>query len=136
MERKCALFLCIRRGVGRRDVSRVLVYGSGLRYRTFRRELVRRTAENDRIIVGIIDDDLLLRGHYIGGIRVYGTLMEAAEIINRVNADTVVIACEISPEWMKIVRDTLAPTGVKVSLFTIKETEVCIADGDARKKAC
>ena len=62
--------------------------------------------------------------------------MEAAEIINRVNADTVVIACEISPEWMKIVRDTLAPTGVKVSLFTIKETEVCIADGDARKKAC
>ena len=122
--------------VGRRDVSRVLVYGSGLRYRTFRRELVRRTAENDRIIVGIIDDDLLLRGHYIGGIRVYGTLMEAAEIINRVNADTVVIACEISPEWMKIVRDTLAPTGVKVSLFTIKETEVCIADGDARKKAC
>ena len=120
--------------VGRRDVSRILVYGSGLRYRTFRRELVRRTAENDRIIVGIIDDDLLLRGHYIGGIRVYGTLMEASEIINRVNADSVVIACEMSPEWMKIVRDTLAPTGVKVSLFTIKETEVCLTEGDTRKK--
>jgi hypothetical protein len=60
--------------------------------------------------------------------------MEASEIINRVNADSVVIACEISPEWMKVVRDTLAPTGVKVSLFTIKETEVCLTEGDTRKK--
>ena len=49
--------------VARKDVSRVLVYGSGLRYRAFRRELVRRTAENSRIIVGIVDDDILLRGH-------------------------------------------------------------------------
>ena len=110
--------------VGRKDVSRILVYGSGLRYRTFRRELVRTTAENTRIIVGILDDNLLLRGQYIGGVQVLGTLMEAREIINRVNADAVVVACEISPEWMKIVQQTLAPTGVKVTYFSFSETEV------------
>lgn len=110
--------------VGRKDVSRVLVYGSGLRYRTFRRELVRSTAANTRIIVGLIDDNLLLRGQYIGGVQVLGTLMETREIINRVNADAVVVACEISPEWMKIVRQTLKPTGVKISYFTFSETEV------------
>lgn len=110
--------------IGRKDVSRILVYGSGLRYRTFRRELVRTTAANTRIIVGLLDDNLLIRGQYIGGVKVLGTLMEAREIINRVNADTVIVACEISPEWMKIVRKTLEPTGVKITYFSFSETEV------------
>lgn len=106
---------------GRKDVSRILVYGSGLRYRAFRRELVRKTATNDRIIVGLIDDDILLRGHYIGGLRVLGTLSQAPDIINELNVDAVVIACEVRPEWMKIVRDTLVPTGVKITHFTFGE---------------
>ena len=58
----------------RKDVSRILVYGAGLRYRSFRRELVRRTSANDRIVVGLLDDDILLRGQYIGGAKVLGTL--------------------------------------------------------------
>ena len=74
--------------------------------------------------MGLIDDNLLIRGQYIGGVKVLGTLMEAREIINRVNADTVVVACEISPEWMKIVRKTLEPTGVKITYFSFSETEV------------
>ena len=110
--------------VGRKDVSRILVYGSGLRYRTFRRELVRTTAANDRIIVGLIDDDILLRGHFIGGIKVLGTLMEAPEIINEVNADALVIACEVTPEWMKVVKKTLGPTGIKVTYFSFDESAV------------
>ena len=108
----------------RKDISRVLVYGAGLRYRSFRRELVRRTSANDRIVVGLLDDDILLRGQYIGGIKVYGTLMEAPEIINMVNADAVVIACEISDSWLKIVRQTLEPTGVKITHFNFTEKEI------------
>ena len=54
---------------GRKDVSRVLVYGAGLRYRAYRRELVRTTSANDRMIVGLMDDDILLRGQYVGGAR-------------------------------------------------------------------
>lgn len=110
--------------VGRKDVSRVLVYGSGLRYRSFRRELVRTTSANDRIIVGLLDDDILLRGHYIGGLRVLGTLAQAPEIINAVNADAVVIACEVKPAWLRVVYDTLRPTGVKITHFTFSEKEV------------
>ena len=109
---------------GRKDVSRVLVYGAGLRYRTYRREFVRKTTANDRIIVGLLDDDILLRGQYVGGIKVYGTLMESPEIINRVNADAVVIACEISDSWLKIVRQTLEPTGVKITHFNFEEKEI------------
>lgn len=108
----------------RKDISRILVYGAGLRYRSFRRELVRRTSANDRIVVGLLDDDILLRGQYIGGAKVLGTLMEAPEIVNRVNADAVVIACEVTDDWLKVIRETLAPTGVKITHFNFTEKEI------------
>ena len=109
---------------GRKDVSRILVYGSGLRYQAFRRELVRTTAANDRMIVGILDDDLTLCGKYVGGIRIMGTINQAEEIVNATNADAVVIACAISDDWLKVVKDVLAPTGVKVTHFNFTEKEV------------
>ncbi len=107
---------------GQKDASRVLVYGAGLRYRSFRRELVRTTSANERIIVGLLDDDILLRGQFIGGIRIEGTLLDAPDVINRLNVDAVVIACVVTPEWMQVIRKTLEPTGVKLSLFSFAET--------------
>jgi len=110
---------------GRKNVSRILVYGTGLRYRTFRRELVRDTTHNnERVIMGLIDDDLLLRDHYIGGLRVLGTLEHAPEIVNELNIDAVVVACEVSDEWKRIIRETLEPTGVKITYFNFGETDL------------
>lgn len=108
----------------RKDVSRVLVYGAGLRYKAFRRELVRRSTTNDRIIVGIIDDDITLRGKYIGGIKIMGTLSEAPEIFNAVNADQVVIACEVDEEWLGVIKDMLKNSKVKVTHFNFNEKEI------------
>ena len=108
----------------RKDVSRILVYGAGLRYKSFRRELVRTTSANDRMIVGLLDDDVYLKGKYIGGIRIYGTINDAPEVINALNVDAVVIACVVSDEWLKVVKDILAPTGVKVTRFSFAETQV------------
>ena len=108
----------------RKDVSRILVYGAGLRYKFFRRELVRTTSANDRMIVGILDDDIFLKGKYIGGIRIHGTINDAPEVINALNVDAVVIACVVSDEWLKVVKKILAPTGVKVTMFSFSETTV------------
>ena len=105
----------------RKDVSRVLVYGAGLRYKSFRRELVRSTSANDRIIVGLLDDNVYLKGRYIGGIRIFGTIQDAPEVINRLNVDAVVIACVVSDDWLKVVKDLLAPTGVKITRFGFSE---------------
>ena len=110
--------------VRRPEVSRVLVYGAGLRYRAFRRELVRKTTANTRIIVGIIDDDICMRGRYIGGLRVLGTINQAPEIIRRMKVDAVVVACEMPESWLNVVRKILAPTGVKISLFTFSERPI------------
>ena len=108
----------------RKDVSRILVYGAGLRYKSFRRELVRTTSANERMIVGLLDDDVYLKGKYIGGIRIYGTINDAPEVINALNVDAVVIACIVTPEWLKVVKQILAPTGVKVTMFSFSETQV------------
>ena len=108
----------------RKDVSRILVYGAGLRYKSFRRELVRTTSANDRMIVGLLDDDVYLKGKYIGGIRICGTIGDAPEVINALNVDAVVIACDISDKWLKVVCQILAPTGVKVSRFSFSEAVV------------
>ena len=108
----------------RKDVSRVLVYGAGLRYKSFRRELVRTTSANDRIIVGILDDNVFLKGRYIGGVRIYGTIQDAPELINRLNVDAVVIACVVSDDWLQLIKEVLAPTGVKVTRFSFSETPV------------
>ena len=108
----------------RKDVSRILVYGAGLRYKSFRRELVRSTSANERMIVGLLDDDVYMKGKYIGGIRIYGTINDAPEVINALNVDAVVIACIVSDEWLKVVKQILAPTGVKVTLFSFSEKPV------------
>ena len=44
--------------------------------------------------------------------------------MNRVNADAVVVACEVSDDWIKVIRETLAPTGVKITHFNFTEKEI------------
>jgi FlaA1/EpsC-like NDP-sugar epimerase len=62
-----------------------------------------------------------LRGQYIGGVPILGTIQQVASIVNEVNADQVVIACSVSPEWLKVVRQLLEPTGVRVTVFSFSE---------------
>ena len=104
--------------------SRVLVFGAGLRYRAFRRELVRKFLLDRRVIVGIVDDDILLRGKHIGGIRIDGPHMDAKRIVDETRADSVVIACELSPERFHAIVDTFKQCGVKVSHFSFFEKEL------------
>ena len=56
--------------------------------------------------------------------RIAGTINDAPEVINALNVNAVVIACIVSDEWLKVVKDILAPTGVKVTRFAFAETPV------------
>lgn len=109
---------------GETSVSRTLVYGAGLRYRAFRNELIRHTPENRRILIGLLDDDVLLRGKYVGSLKVLGTLLDAPDLIARHRIDTVVIACEVTEGWLAVIKKTLAPTGVKIIHFNFVEKEI------------
>ena len=102
--------------------SRTLVFGAGLRYRAFRREIVRKVLTGKRVIVGLVDDDILLRGKYIGGMKVDGPHMDAKRIVEETKADSVVIACELPPERLHAVVESFKSCGLKVSHFTFSET--------------
>lgn len=104
--------------------SRVLVYGAGIRYDAFRRELVRGASHNDRVIVGILDDDILLRGHYIGGIKVHGTLAHAKRVARELRADAAVIACQLTPTRLKLAINVFKAAGLKVSMWSCEEREI------------
>ena len=114
--------------------SRVLVYGAGLRYSSFRRELVRGASRNSRVIVGLIDDDLLLHGRYIGGIRVFGGLSSTKVAARVLRADTVVIACELTPERLNLARKVFADAGLRVMLWSFEEKELEPCQDSAEKK--
>ncbi len=120
-----------RRIQDRKDVSRVLVYGSGLRYRAFRREMVRRTTANRRVIVGILDDNPLLLHHYIGSTKVLGSFKDAPSVINALNVDALVIAFEATRGRVAEIVREVRPLGVKVSLFSFAETDVSAAAEDS-----
>jgi len=67
---------------------------------------------------------VLLRGLHIGGQQVHGTLAQAKEVLKRLRADSVVIACVLSPERLAIAKKVFAEAGVKVSVWSCEEREV------------
>lgn len=104
------------------DAERILVYGAGIRFRSYRRELVRATGDDSkRVIVGILDDDILLKNHFICSERVVGTLRDAPEAISRLKIDTVVITCLMENTHLQHVIDKLKQTGVKVRIWDCRE---------------
>lgn len=107
-----------------KNASRIAVYGAGLRYRMFRRELVRSADSNTRVIVALIDDDILLRNHFIGGIKVAGTLDQARSIIEKYRIESVVITCKLSPHRLALAKEFLASLGVKTSIWYCEEKEL------------
>ena len=103
------------------DVSRILVYGAGIRFRAFRRELVRASGRTRRIIMGIVDDDVLIKNQYIGGTRIFGRSSDAGTFIRDLRIDEVVIACELSPDVLASKTAFFKSLGVKVSLWSCEE---------------
>ncbi len=116
--------LSTNRLINRRDVSRILVYGTGLRYKAFRRELVRSSAVNSRVIVGLLDDNPLLLHNYIGGLQIRGSFKDAPTVVNALNVDTVVVAFKASDDELREIAAALRPLGVRVTVFNFSEEPV------------
>ena len=66
--------------------------------------------------VGLIDDDIFLRGRYIGGLRVLGTIDQAKKIINANKNDLVKIAETL------IEKETLTNEEIEELLASNKKT--------------
>lgn len=109
---------------GRKDSERIIAYGAGIRFRAFRRELVRATslAINKRIIVGIIDDDRTLRNKVVAGIPVLGTLKDTGDAIIKTKAQAIVITALLNPKRRELALKYFRTLNVRIYEWACTET--------------
>ena len=78
----------------RPETTRLLVCGGGERCRLFLREGRTQTGRNTRVVVGVLDDDINLRGRLVMGYLVLGTFDELPALVVRHRIGAVIItAC-------------------------------------------
>ena len=106
------------------DTERIFIYGGGLRFRSFMREMTIRSGKNNRVILGIIDDDLHLKGRIIAGYTVLGGLHDLPELISKWHADALVITCLLDPKKQKRVAEKVESLGLLVSVWQCEEKQL------------
>lgn len=110
------------------DVKRLLAYGGGIRFRSYLRELRVRPGLNDRVIIGIIDDDINLRGRIISGHRVIGGFDRLDEWLPQQQVDGVIITCLMDEAKQAHVVRVLSEAGLCVLLWACEEKLLCEAE--------
>lgn len=103
---------------------RILVYGGGVRFRSYMREMAVHSGSNDRVIMGIIDDDLHLKGRIISGYTVLGNLDDLREFVSGLHVDALTITCLLEPEKQAQVVKVAESLGLLVSVWTCEEKQL------------
>jgi UDP-N-acetylmuramyl pentapeptide phosphotransferase/UDP-N-acetylglucosamine-1-phosphate transferase len=101
--------------------NRAFTYGGGLRFRGFLREMAARSGENNRVIMGVLDDDLNLKGRIIAGYTVLGGGADLDKLIREWKIDILVITCVLAPEKQKRIVKRAKDLGVRVSVWACEE---------------
>ena len=81
----------------RPETVRLLVCGGGERFRLFLREDRTHVGQNTRVVVGVLDDDINLRGRLVMGYSVLGTFDELPALVAAHRIGTVIITAELPP---------------------------------------
>ena len=103
------------------ETVRVFAYGGGVRFRSYLRELANRSGHNDHVILGVIDDDIHLKGRIIAGYPVLGGLGELNDLVRKFRVDAVVITSLLEPEKQKRIVRQAEETGFMVSVWACEE---------------
>jgi UDP-N-acetylmuramyl pentapeptide phosphotransferase/UDP-N-acetylglucosamine-1-phosphate transferase len=114
--------------------NRMLAYGSGLRFRSYLREMAERSGSNDGVIIGIIDDNLHLKGRNIAGYTVLGGFQDVGECVSNHGINALIITCLLPPERQMQVVDTMKELGVKVSVWACEEVLLAAPRGVPAEK--
>ncbi len=105
----------------RPGTRRVLAYGGGLRFRSFLRELGLRSGHNDRVIVGLIDDDIHLKGRIVAGYTVLGGVDELGRVAKEVRADLLIVTCLLDEAGLSRVASLARALGLELSVWVCEE---------------
>jgi len=80
----------------RSDATRLLICGGGERFRLFLRERRSQTGYNTRVVVGVLDDDINLRGRMVMGHPVLGSLDELPAVVVTHRIGAAIITADMS----------------------------------------
>lgn len=103
------------------DTLRILAYGGGLRFSGYLKEMGRRSGNNDRVILGVIDDDINLQGRIVAGYKVVGTPQDVPRLARDWKLDGVIITCDLTPEKLAEVTHEFSNLGLSVALWRLEE---------------
>ena len=103
--------------------ERLLVYGAGIRFRNYMREQTLHLAEDDSVIVGIIDDDFQFRGRVICGYDVLGDLDNIPDICRKRKIDRIVVTCLLAEENRCALLQMLKELNVKATIWVNEERD-------------
>ena len=108
------------------DTEKVLIYGGGTKFRLFLKELISRAGHNNTIIVGLLDDDINLRGRVISGYKVLGGAEELPKYVKETGADRVLVTCDLTSERKKIIVNLLHDVSIDVFVWECSEEKLSL----------
>lgn len=105
----------------RPDVPRLLACGGGERFGLLIRDRRTQTGRNDRVIVGVMDDDVNLRGMFVHGYPVRGMLEDLPRVAVEQRATAVVITALLPAARRDEVVAMAREAGLPVTEWIIEE---------------
>jgi UDP-N-acetylmuramyl pentapeptide phosphotransferase/UDP-N-acetylglucosamine-1-phosphate transferase len=107
-----------------KDARRLLAYGGGVRFKSLLSEREAHAGYNDSIIVGILDDDIQLKGRLVGGVSVLGTFDDFEAFAASCRADTLIITCLLAPARQAEAVARARAAGLRISVWVTEVREL------------
>ena len=105
----------------REDTEKVLVYGGGVKFGLYLHDLISRAGSSNMVIVGLIDDDINLKGRIIAGYQVLGDSDHIFDLVKESGATRIVITCDTTDDMMQWILNEFAESDVTVSEWRCME---------------
>ena len=107
------------------ECEKILLYGAGMRMRSYLTEMFESTSgfipSKKANIIGLIDDNPLLRGQMVAGFNILGSAGNLKEIVRQRKIDKVVITCDMPRERIRKIAESLAEENTKVTHWFCEE---------------
>jgi UDP-GlcNAc:undecaprenyl-phosphate GlcNAc-1-phosphate transferase len=103
------------------DTERVLVYGGGVKFSLYLKNIIAKAGNNKMFIVGLVDDDIHLKGRVISGYRVLGGAEHIMEIAKKYRAARVLITCDMSEDKIEQMAKEFEGSDIKLSVWRCSE---------------
>ncbi len=110
----------LRQGAGRG--TRALICGAGYRATLFIRQASQTApAAATLILVGMVDADDALRGHFVHGVRVLGNYDDLPRLLRDLRIESVYVVEDVGPEHERRIREALRGTAARLFRWRIVE---------------